>query len=593
MDITLEEDLFRFSLFDFPLPSDLETSERLLANNPPADHQHFSSWPVVYILTNKAGKAYIGETTNYKRRMRQPKLSGKKPFDKTLLIDSPLFNQSTTFDYENRLIELFLADNNYRITNKNNGYCAFNYYQRPQYRQHFRTLWRHLERLGYAKHPIEEIENSDLYKFSPFKGLTPDQYDAIDRIFSNVKSGQRSCTFVNGMPGTGKSILAISLLFKLRTDQDTKHLNCALVAPMEQLRKTYKLLARSVDGLKPGDIIGPSDVTKHSHYDVLLIDEAHRMHDVSGAMVVPAYWATCDKLDLDHSASQWDWMLAASDSTIFFFDPKQQVRATGMGSEDRNELFEKLENSGISTSEYELTTQMRVHGGDEYLDFIYDILTGAEPARYTAEHFDELFSSLPFNASQSPDHSSVNEDDIAPLYQLALVESFGDFCDLQRIKERECGLSRMVAGYAWSWESRKDPEAFDIEINGIKKRWNSRSNSNWAISPSACEEVGSIHTVQGYDLNYTFVIIGDDLRYDPEVDRLVADKTSFKDLGAKKTASEEILQEIIVNAYYVLLTRGIKGTFIFANSQCVKQYLKRFIPSIWHSENGWRVSKTN
>ena len=83
MDITLEEDLFRFSLFDFPLPSDLETSERLLANNPPADHQHFSSWPVVYILTNKAGKAYIGETTNYKRRMRQHKLSGKKPFDKT------------------------------------------------------------------------------------------------------------------------------------------------------------------------------------------------------------------------------------------------------------------------------------------------------------------------------------------------------------------------------------------------------------------------------------------------------------------------------------------------------------------------------
>ena len=588
MNQALEENRFRFSQFDFPLPSDLETNEVLLNDNPPVDPQHLSSWPVVYILTNQDGKAYIGETTNYKRRMNQHKSSADKPFDTTLIIDSPVFNQSTTFDYENRLIELFLADEKYRITNKNNGYCSFNYYQRPQYRQQFRNLWRQLKEIGYAGHPIEEIENSDLYKYSPFKGLTPDQYEAIENIFARIKSQRRACTFVNGVPGTGKSILAISLLFKLRTDEDTKHLRCALVAPMDQLRKTYKQLAQSVDGLRSSDIIGPSDVAKKEKYDVLLIDEAHRMHDVRGAMGVPAYWATCDKLGLDHSASQWDWMLASSKNTVFFFDPKQQVRATGMGSKDRDELFEKLESQGIAAEEYELTTQMRVHGGDEYLDFIYDILTGAKTAELTARHFNELFSALPFDASHTPN----DDNDVVPLYQLALIDSFADFCELQQTKERECGLSRMVAGYAWAWASKKDSNAFDIEIDGIKKRWNSRSNGNWAISPNAYEEVGSIHTVQGYDLNYTFVIIGDDLRYDPEVDGLVADKASFKDVGAKKTASAEVLQEIIINAYYVLLTRGIRGTFIFAHNQGVRQYLKRFIPTIWHSENGWRIAQS-
>lgn len=90
---------------------------------------------------------------------------------------------------------------------------------------------------------------------------------------------------------------------------------------------------------------------------------------------------------------------------------------------------------------------------------------------------------------------------------------------------------------------KKDSSVFDIEIDGIKKRWNSKVGGSWALSPNACEEVGSIHTVQGYDLNHTFVIIGNDLRYDPEIDGLVADKASFKDTRAKKTASAEVLQE--------------------------------------------------
>ena len=72
----------------------------------------------------------------------------------------------------------------------------------------------------------------------------------------------------------------------------------------------------------------------------------------------------------------------------------------------------------------------------------------------------------------------------------------------------------MAAGYTWDWISKKDSSAYDIEIEGIRKRWNNASGGNWVNSPNAVHEVGSIHTVQGYDLNYGFIIIGNDLKYD-------------------------------------------------------------------------------
>ncbi|PFV12832.1 AAA family ATPase, partial [Bacillus cereus] len=73
----------------------------------------------------------------------------------------------------------------------------------------------------------------------------------------------------------------------------------------------------------------------------------------------------------------------------------------------------------------------------------------------------------------------------------------------------EHGLARLLAGYAWKWRSRKDRSAFDIEIGDVHLRWNS-TDKDWINRPTSVNEVGSIHTVQGYDLNYAGVIIGPD-----------------------------------------------------------------------------------
>lgn len=410
--------------------------------------------------------------------------------------------------------------------------------------------------------------------------MTPDQYEAVEHLIALFHEQKTSCVFVNGMPGTGKSILAITLLFKLRTDAHFKNLRVALVSPMEQLRKTYQQIAKSVEGLRVNDVIGPSEVAKGEPYDVLLVDEAHRMYDQKGAMGVPAYRRTCEKLGLTWNATQWDWIIKASRHAVFFFDPKQQVRATGLGVAQRDALLDKLENESRCVHMFELSTQMRVRGGDEYLDFIYDILIGGPAAPEIAKAFPTLFSALPHSLEAKSDLTGH-----APTYELALVDSFADFCKLQLNKEHECGLSRMTAGYAWEWASKNDPCAYDIEIEGIKKRWNS-TRGNWVNSPCAVHEVGSIHTVQGYDLNYSFVIIGNDIAYNRESDRLEAVRPNFKDRGAKKTADDEDLQAVVINAYYVLLTRGMRGTYIYVCDHEVKRYFQRFIPTIRMNENG-------
>lgn len=182
--------------------------------------------------------------------MKQHAANVDKDFDRTLLIDNPTFNQSATFEFENRLIELFCADEKYQVTNANNGYAQFDYFERPQYRQKFRDLWTKLREENYAIHPIEELENTDLFKFSPFKTLTPDQYETIEAIYrrleqehEDIKHGgpkKERVTVVNGAPGTGKTILAISLMFKIKNEPNLSGLRVGFVTPMESLSKTLK-----------------------------------------------------------------------------------------------------------------------------------------------------------------------------------------------------------------------------------------------------------------------------------------------------------------------------------------------------------------
>jgi DUF2075 family protein len=163
-------------------------------------------------------------------------------------------------------------------------------------------------------------------------------------------------------------------------------------------------------------------------------------------------------------------------------------------------------------------------------------------------------------------------------FELKLFDNIDDLVNEISEKENKEGLSRLVAGYAWEWVSKKDKNKFDIEISNVKLKWNSVA-VDWVNSPNSINEVGCIHTTQGYDLNYTGVIIGPEIDYDFENNQFIIYKDRYKDKAGKNTISaESILKEYIVNIYKTILLRGIKGTFIYAVNDNLKNYLAQFIP---------------
>jgi DUF2075 family protein len=148
-------------------------------------------------------------------------------------------------------------------------------------------------------------------------------------------------------------------------------------------------------------------------------------------------------------------------------------------------------------------------------------------------------------------------------------------------KNEEFGLSRILAGYAWKWISKKDPTKPDIEIEGLKLFWN-QTDKDWINSKNSELEVGSIHTIQGYDLNYAGVVIGNDIGFDPASSRIVFRRDNYFDskgtlnnLVQGIVYSDDDILQYIVNIYRVLLTRGIKGTYIYVHDPELRKILEK------------------
>jgi DUF2075 family protein len=170
-------------------------------------------------------------------------------------------------------------------------------------------------------------------------------------------------------------------------------------------------------------------------------------------------------------------------------------------------------------------------------------------------------------------------------YDLRLFDDIAEMREEIWQRNEEVGLSRLVAGYAWEWVSRaKGKENVpDIVINDTEMFWN-RTPTDWINSPTSIDEVGSIHTVQGYDLNYAGVIIGNDLRFDPETQQIRFSRNDYFDKKGLEnnrmldiTYTDVEILEFVKNIYRVLMTRGIKGTYVYVCNPELREYFKRYL----------------
>ncbi len=518
---------------------------------------YLSNWPMLYILEN-GNKVYIGESTNVTERMKQHyNNQEKRVFNQVHFIYSDRFNQSVTFDYESKLIQFVSADGKFIITNKNDGIANKNYFKKPDYDNTFEELWNELRNYKLADHTLEQIKNSEFYKYSPFKELNRDQKKLADEIIDEIRAGKNLPIVVEGRPGTGKTIVAVYLMKYLRDYEDVKthtfpyrEKKMGIIIPQTSLRATLRSLFKKIEGLASKDVIGASDAVKAGKWDILFVDEAQKLQVRRSLVGYQAYDNNNKKLGLPSDATELDWILKIATTPVFFFDPDQLSGPSGTTIE----VFEKKVKQDLGRRarlgtymKHFLKMQMRVKGGEDYINYVNDILHDVDVPKKKFEDYDfKLFTD----------------------FELFEKELYA--------KEREVELCRMLAGYAWEWKTKNDPNAYDIEIDSVRKRWNHCLN-NWINSDGAIDEVGCIHTSAGYDLNYAFVILGEDIKYNPDEHRIYVDRSKYYDKRGKQSATDEELDLYIRNIYYVLMTRGIKGTYVYVCDPDLRNYLIDYI----------------
>ena len=491
------------------------------------------NWPVVY-LQEDGREMYIGQTTGLYERSRQHYVRPEHAkFDRLHVITDEDFNMSSAYEFESLLIQYISADGKFTLQNGNGGLINHEYFDRERYLAKLDMVWVQLQEKGLVLNELAEIKNTDFFKYSPFKALTPDQLLVAEALEDAVETKAQKTFVVNGGPGTGKSILALYLLKRFVDKNKGNDFNAALVISMTSLRTTLQRVLKRVPGMGADMVIGPNDVVK-KRYDLLIVDEAHRLRRrVNLGATYGPYDKVNQKLGLQKNATQLDWILNASTQQILFYDERQNVMPGDVHANDFGNLH---------AAHFQLTSQMRVEGGEGYLQFIDDLLA--------LKHVSEFRSGK---------------------YDFKLYDDIGLMVQDIKIRNASYKLSRVLAGYAWPWKSKKDGAEYDIEINGTKLVWNSEP-ADWVNSPNSINEVGCIHTIQGYDLNYAGIIIGPELSYDKINNELIADIDKYEDTNGKRSISDPAeLKQYILNIYKTLLTRGIKGTYIYVVDDALRE----------------------
>ena len=492
-------------------------------------------WPVVYIIENQL-EVYIGETTSALSRSRQHyENENRFSLERLHIVSDEEYNKSATLDLESQLIQYFSAEGSFRLQNGNKGLVNHNYFDRDRYRAKIEQVWKKLQELKLVRRELSDIENSELFKYSPYKALTEDQLVVAQELYEVVKTGKESVHIVNGGPGTGKTILATYLAKLIKEDENTKNLLIGLCISMTSLRKSIKDAFSCVTGLSGDMVIGPSEVADKK-YDLLIVDEAHRLRQRRNIVNYRSHDAMNRRLGFGKDGTELDWVLKCSNQQILFYDENQSIKPTDVH-------VDRFKN--LKATHHFLTTQIRVKGGEKYISFIKNIFDGQN-------HIDARFSNFDFQIY----------DDLAKM-----------IADI-KIKNSKFKLCRIVAGFAWPWVSRGNPDATDINIEGVKLRWNS-TTANWVNSHNAINEVGCIHTIQGYDLNYVGVIVGPELTYDSKTDNLAINESKYEDRNGWRGITDPAeLERYIKNIYKTLLTRGMYGCYVYFVDKEVEKYFK-------------------
>ncbi len=377
--------------------------------------------------------------------------------------------------------------------------------------------------------------------------LIDEQKTAYETIRARVKSvspGERLALIVKGGPGTGKSVIAVNALVSLLDDG----LNVRYVTKNAAPRAVYqsKLKGRRSSASVANLFISSDSfhALEPDTYDVLLVDEAHRLVEKSG------FYRNLGE-------NQIKEIIRSARVSVFFTDESQLITWRDIGTLDEIRSWASAANAPVE--ELQLSAQFRCAGSDEYLKW--------------------LDTTLRLTSDEAPNMSACE-------YDIRVFDSPEELRDTIFELNKSNNRSRLLAGYCWQWVSRSDNSKFDIEFPGtdFAMKWNLTSDgSNWMIAPNSIHEVGCIHTCQGLEGDFMGVIVGPDLAIEDGLLVGKADGRAKHDKslqGLKAALSDHPVEankkadRLIRNTYRTMMTRGMLGTYIYCDNPEVATFLR-------------------
>ena len=369
-------------------------------------------------------------------------------------------------------------------------------------------------------------------------------YENALALAKKASEKNKQVLIVKGGPGTGKSVVAINLLVYLTNIGMLAQYVSKNAAPraVYEARLTGSIRPTVIRNLFRGS--GAFIETQNNEFDALIVDEAHRLNKHSG-------------LFGNLGENQIKEIIAASRFSVFFIDEDQRVTLKDIGRKQEIEIWAST--AGASITELELNSQFRCNGSDGYLAWLDNILQIRE---------------------------TVNEEITDLEYDFKIVDTPSELRDIIFEKNKLNNRARMVAGYCWRWPSKKDSSAYDIEFPeyDFRMKWNlTEDGSTWIISPESVNQVGCIHTCQGLEVDYIGVIVGEDLvvrngKIITDPSKRASSDSSVKGykrlMKEKPVETKEMIDLIIKNTYRTLMTRGMKGCYVYFVDEETREYFK-------------------
>jgi hypothetical protein len=380
--------------------------------------------------------------------------------------------------------------------------------------------------------------------------LLDEQQVVFSRILASVREGltrrRKHIFLINGGPGTGKSVLAINLMSELSGEGFNAQYATGSRAFTETLKK--------VVGRRAGQqfrYFNQYMAAEPSSIDALICDESHRIRSSSNHRFT--------RENKKSTKPQLQEIIDASRTSVFFIDDRQVVRPGEVGSSDL--IREYAMTNDCVIEEHRLEAQFRCGGSAGFVNWIDNTLSVEETA--------------------TPIWDQRNES-----FELQIVASPDELDRRIRAHNADGHNARLVAGFCWPWSKELAADGSlidDVVVGDFKRPWNARSEARglkpgippevlWAYDPRGIDQVGCIYTAQGFEFDYVGVIWGPDLAYDLDRGCWQGHKQSSHDSVVKRSGDRFV--DLVKNTYRVLLSRGLKGCYIYFMDKDTERFVR-------------------